>query len=153
MMAHDYAGQHDRARLRPQTARRACQLRSLGYSKVFNAPAHRVHCRVDKTSAHRTPAYFGAIAQEKAPSQFARGCLASLLLLPGATTLVGRERRNRWRTTVRAHGTPWRACPLHERSFDLRTGQGLSAECASLQAYPVSLGRDGQIWVTIEQKS
>jgi nitrite reductase (NADH) small subunit len=44
-------------------------------------------------------------------------------------------------------------CPLHERSFDLRTGQGLSAECGSLQVYPVSLGRDGQIWVTIEQKS
>ena len=41
-------------------------------------------------------------------------------------------------------------CPLHERSFDLRTGQGLNGESSNLQVYPVSLGRDGQIWVTID---
>jgi nitrite reductase (NADH) small subunit len=41
-------------------------------------------------------------------------------------------------------------CPLHERSYDLRTGQGLHGECTSLQVYPVFLGQDGQIWVTID---
>jgi nitrite reductase [NAD(P)H] small subunit len=41
-------------------------------------------------------------------------------------------------------------CPLHERSYDLRTGQGLDGECGNLQVYPVSLGQDGQIWVTID---
>jgi nitrite reductase [NAD(P)H] small subunit len=38
-------------------------------------------------------------------------------------------------------------CPLHERAYDLRTGQSLSGECANLQVYPVSLGSDGKIWL------
>jgi nitrite reductase (NADH) small subunit len=40
-------------------------------------------------------------------------------------------------------------CPLHERAYDLRTGLGLNGECASLKVYPASLGRDGNIWVTV----
>jgi nitrite reductase (NADH) small subunit len=31
-------------------------------------------------------------------------------------------------------------CPLHERTYDLRTGLGLNGECTSLQVYPASLG-------------
>ena len=40
-------------------------------------------------------------------------------------------------------------CPLHERAYDLRTGQGLNGECSSLRVYPISLGADGKIWLTI----
>ena len=35
-------------------------------------------------------------------------------------------------------------CPLHERAYDLRTGQGLNGECSSLRVYPISLGADGR---------
>ena len=40
-------------------------------------------------------------------------------------------------------------CPLHDRAFDLRTGVGLSGDAAGLQVYPISLGGDGKIWLTI----
>ena len=40
-------------------------------------------------------------------------------------------------------------CPLHERAYDLRTGQGLNGECTSLRVYPISLGTDGKIWLQI----
>ncbi len=40
-------------------------------------------------------------------------------------------------------------CPLHERTYDLRTGLGLNGECTSIQVYPASLGQDGKIWVTV----
>jgi nitrite reductase (NADH) small subunit len=40
-------------------------------------------------------------------------------------------------------------CPLHERTYDLRTGLGLNGECTSLQVYPASLREDGKIWVTL----
>jgi nitrite reductase (NADH) small subunit len=40
-------------------------------------------------------------------------------------------------------------CPLHERVFDLRTGQGPDGECAGLEVYPVSLGTDGKIWLQL----
>lgn len=40
-------------------------------------------------------------------------------------------------------------CPLHERAYDLRTGQGLNGECAKLRVYPVSLGTDGKIWLQV----
>jgi len=40
-------------------------------------------------------------------------------------------------------------CPLHERTYDLRTGLGLNGECTSLRVYPASLGEDGKIWVTV----
>ena len=38
-------------------------------------------------------------------------------------------------------------CPLHERSYDLRTGQGLNGECSKLRVYPIVLGQDGKIWL------
>jgi nitrite reductase (NADH) small subunit len=40
-------------------------------------------------------------------------------------------------------------CPLHERSYDLRTGAGLNGEASSLEVYPASLDPDGKIWVTV----
>jgi nitrite reductase (NADH) small subunit len=39
-------------------------------------------------------------------------------------------------------------CPLHDRTFDLRTGAGPEADCA-LTVYPVSLGDDGKIWLQL----
>ncbi len=43
-------------------------------------------------------------------------------------------------------------CPLHERAYDLRTGQGLNGECSSLRVYPVSLGQDGKIWLMVSAR-
>jgi nitrite reductase/ring-hydroxylating ferredoxin subunit len=40
-------------------------------------------------------------------------------------------------------------CPLHDRAFDLRTGQGLNGEGASLEVFPASLGQDGNIWLSM----
>ena len=40
-------------------------------------------------------------------------------------------------------------CPLHERAYDLRTGRGLNGECTQLRVYPVSLDRDGNIWLQV----
>ncbi len=40
-------------------------------------------------------------------------------------------------------------CPLHDRVFDLRTGQGPEGDCASLTVYPVSLTSDGMIWLQL----
>jgi nitrite reductase (NADH) small subunit len=40
-------------------------------------------------------------------------------------------------------------CPLHERAYDLRTGDGLNGECSKLATYPVSLGEDGKIWLKL----
>jgi len=40
-------------------------------------------------------------------------------------------------------------CPLHDRTYDLRTGLGLNGESTSLQVYPATLGDDGKIWVTV----
>jgi nitrite reductase (NADH) small subunit len=37
-------------------------------------------------------------------------------------------------------------CPLHDRTYDLRTGQGPESECG-LRVYPVSVGDDGKIFV------
>jgi nitrite reductase (NADH) small subunit len=39
-------------------------------------------------------------------------------------------------------------CPLHDRVFDLRTGQGPEPECG-LEVYPVTLGDDGRIWLEL----
>ena len=39
-------------------------------------------------------------------------------------------------------------CPLHDRVYDLRTGQGPDSECP-LDVYPVSLAADGKIWVSV----
>ncbi len=41
-------------------------------------------------------------------------------------------------------------CPLHDRSYDLRTGVGPEPDCA-LTVYPVSLDSDGTIWVDIDE--
>jgi nitrite reductase (NADH) small subunit len=40
-------------------------------------------------------------------------------------------------------------CPLHDRSYDLRTGQGLHGETTSLRVYPASLDEDGKIWLSL----
>jgi nitrite reductase (NADH) small subunit len=40
-------------------------------------------------------------------------------------------------------------CPLHERSYDLRTGRGLHGETTNLRVYPASLDKDGKIWLSI----
>ena len=40
-------------------------------------------------------------------------------------------------------------CPLHERAYDLRTGQGVGGECTKLQIYPVSVTADGKIWLAL----
>ncbi len=36
-------------------------------------------------------------------------------------------------------------CPLHERTFDLRTGANLSGDCANVGLIPVTLEDDGSI--------
>ncbi|ACK52657.1 Rieske (2Fe-2S) domain protein [Methylocella silvestris BL2] len=41
-------------------------------------------------------------------------------------------------------------CPLHDRLFDLRTGQNLSGDCTDIQIYPVSLTEDGRIAMEVE---
>lgn len=40
-------------------------------------------------------------------------------------------------------------CPLHDRTYDLRTGAGLNTEC-SLQTYPARVDPDGLIIVSLE---
>jgi nitrite reductase (NADH) small subunit len=40
-------------------------------------------------------------------------------------------------------------CPLHERTYDLRTGAGLNGEPTRLKVYPAALDKDGNIWVTV----
>jgi nitrite reductase (NADH) small subunit len=40
-------------------------------------------------------------------------------------------------------------CPLHDRTYDLRSGAGLNTEC-SLQTYPARVGPDGVIVVSLE---
>jgi nitrite reductase (NADH) small subunit len=40
-------------------------------------------------------------------------------------------------------------CPLHDRTFDLRTGEGVGPDCASLKIYPVALTEDSQILITL----
>jgi nitrite reductase (NADH) small subunit len=41
-------------------------------------------------------------------------------------------------------------CPLHDRSFDLRTGKNLSGDCTDIRTYPVTLEQDGGIALQIE---
>jgi len=40
-------------------------------------------------------------------------------------------------------------CPLHDRSFDLRTGAGVGLDCASLKIYPVALTETSQLMATL----
>jgi nitrite reductase (NADH) small subunit len=39
-------------------------------------------------------------------------------------------------------------CPLHDRTFDLRTGEALTGEC-QLRTYPVRATEDGRIMLTL----
>ncbi len=39
-------------------------------------------------------------------------------------------------------------CPLHDRTYDLRSGGGLNTECR-VQIYPARIGPDGVIIVTL----
>jgi nitrite reductase (NADH) small subunit len=38
-------------------------------------------------------------------------------------------------------------CPLHDRTFDLKTGCGLSNPEAGLETYPARIAPDGVIWL------
>jgi len=40
-------------------------------------------------------------------------------------------------------------CPLHARTFDLRTGEGIGPDCANLKIYPVALTENSQILITL----
>ena len=40
-------------------------------------------------------------------------------------------------------------CPLHECSFDLRTGTGTASHCPNLRVYPVALTEEGEIILEI----
>ncbi len=40
-------------------------------------------------------------------------------------------------------------CPLHDRTFDLKTGCGLSHERLEIATYPVELGASGEIWLKV----
>ena len=41
-------------------------------------------------------------------------------------------------------------CPLHDRTFDLKTGCGTSHENLGLATYPTRVGADGEIWLLPE---
>ena len=41
-------------------------------------------------------------------------------------------------------------CPVHDRSFDLRTGKNLSGDCTDIRTYPVVQREDGGIVLQIE---
>jgi nitrite reductase (NADH) small subunit len=43
-------------------------------------------------------------------------------------------------------------CPLHDRVYDLRTGQGPESECG-IEVYPVALADDGKIWIDLADTS
>jgi nitrite reductase (NADH) small subunit len=40
-------------------------------------------------------------------------------------------------------------CPLHDRAFDLRSGEGLGGECAKLKTYSVVLTDQNDLLVTL----
>jgi nitrite reductase (NADH) small subunit len=40
-------------------------------------------------------------------------------------------------------------CPLHDRTFDLRTGEGIGPDRASIKIYPVALTENSQILITL----
>jgi nitrite reductase (NADH) small subunit len=45
-------------------------------------------------------------------------------------------------------------CPLHERTYDLRTGHGLNGECSRLDVFPISLRDGGLIWLeSVDRKT
>jgi nitrite reductase (NADH) small subunit len=40
-------------------------------------------------------------------------------------------------------------CPLHDRSFDLRTGEGNGPDCMNLKTYPITVVDNAQIQITL----
>jgi nitrite reductase (NADH) small subunit len=40
-------------------------------------------------------------------------------------------------------------CPLHDRTFDLRTGRGVGPDCANLKIYQIALTENSQMLVTL----
>ncbi len=40
-------------------------------------------------------------------------------------------------------------CPLHDRSFDLRTGEGVGPDCAHIKIFPVAVDEQSQILITL----
>lgn len=40
-------------------------------------------------------------------------------------------------------------CPLHDRAYDLRTGQGLNGEDTRLAVYPAALDAEDNIWLSL----
>lgn len=40
-------------------------------------------------------------------------------------------------------------CPLHDRTFDLRTGEEVGAECARLRTYQISLTASREMTITL----
>ena len=46
-------------------------------------------------------------------------------------------------------GTGTVMCPLHDRTYDLRTGAGINTECR-IATYPVTLGADGTILLAVQ---
>jgi nitrite reductase (NADH) small subunit len=40
--------------------------------------------------------------------------------------------------------------PLHDRSFDLRTGKNFSGDCTDIRTYPVVLSQDGGIVLSVD---
>ena len=44
-------------------------------------------------------------------------------------------------------------CPLHDRAYDLRTGNGLNGEPSSIKVFPASLDETGKIWLTLQESA
>ncbi|QGM44672.1 Rieske 2Fe-2S domain-containing protein [Methylocystis heyeri] len=42
-------------------------------------------------------------------------------------------------------------CPLHDRSFDLRSGRNLSGDCEDICVFPVAIERDGGMVVELAE--
>ena len=40
-------------------------------------------------------------------------------------------------------------CPLHDRTFDLRTGEGVGPDCVNLKIYQIALIENSQMLVTL----
>jgi NAD(P)H-dependent nitrite reductase small subunit len=53
-----------------------------------------------------------------------------------------------WRgMTGESNGEPKVACPMHKRSFSLRTGACLSQDVESIRTFPVRVDPDGSVWI------
>jgi NAD(P)H-dependent nitrite reductase small subunit len=53
-----------------------------------------------------------------------------------------------WRGIVgERDGEPKVACPMHKRSFSLRSGTCLSQDAESIRTFPVRVDEDGLVWI------